>query len=120
MDKSTQSSELKDALQRLGDNLTALGQTAWESPEGRRIRSDLREGIKQAEAGLQRAADRFEASETGQKLEEDLDRIKHQLESGELENKARSEIASWIERLNQRLEAWLEETGEDDGPRERS
>ncbi|MFP3854320.1 MAG: hypothetical protein ACLFWD_08520 [Anaerolineales bacterium] len=120
MGSSERNSQLEDALRRLGDNLVALGQTAWESPEGRRIRDDIGKGLKQAEDGFQRATDRFKQSETGQRLEEDLHRIKYGLESGKLENNARSEIASLIERLNQNLEGWLEDSGESNVPWGRS
>jgi uncharacterized membrane protein YccC len=110
--------ELGSALNQLGENLKRLGQTAWESPERKNLQSELAKALKEVEGSLQQAGNEFRESETGQRLRQDIERIKDEFESAEFERRARSELAALVHQLNQKLEDWLQSAGPGPGPEE--
>jgi hypothetical protein len=113
MSTESEDRELGSALSQLGENLKQLGQTAWESPERKKLQADLAKALKDVEGSLQQAGKDFRESETGQRLRGDIDRIKDEFESSEFERKARSELAALVHQLNQKLEAWLQSVGQE-------
>lgn len=107
MTETQNEQDIKQALQQLGDNLKLLGQQAWDSPERRQLQAELESLVHQAEAALNEASNEFQQSGTRERLEQDLQRIRSNIETGEMGQRMRSELVQLLTKLNSELEDWL-------------
>ncbi|MBI9046184.1 MAG: hypothetical protein JEZ06_16950 [Anaerolineaceae bacterium] len=95
---------LSDAFHELGDSLSDFFQTAWESPERLRIQEEIEKGFNQAGNSIHKAAQDFSETDTGQKLKSDLEDIRERIDSGELEEKARTDILEILQKVSSAIE----------------
>lgn len=97
-------SSLRDEFRTLASNLKALVQSAWESEERKNLQQELEGGLQELGNALNDMATDFNASETGQKIRHEVDDFSARVRSGEVEEKARSEILKALKQLNEELE----------------
>lgn len=108
---------LSEAFRRLGQNLAETIKSAHDSPEARKLRSEVEEGLGEVRTAINQASDDFRASPTHQRLQEDVEEFADRVQSGELAQKAREELLHVINLVNSELkgvqERWasVEEQG---------
>jgi hypothetical protein len=96
--------DLHDEFINLGRNLKEMFASAWESEERKKLQSELEEGMRELGAALNTMAEDLRASQTGQKLRQEVDEFSERVRSGEVELKAREEIIKVLKALNGELE----------------
>lgn len=115
-----QPSELVSQFKQLTDNLQAAARAAWASPERKQLQSDLTDGLETMRDSLNAWARDFSASEAGRQIKSDLSDLNQRVQSGELEQKARTELVGVLSRLNAELESAVQRLSEhgDEAPAE--
>ena len=91
-------------FERLGENLRQAVEAAWQSEERKRISEDLQAGIEEFGETLNRTANEFIESPTGQKMRAEVDDFSQRVQEGEVADRVESELLSVLNRLNQKLE----------------
>lgn len=113
-DAQEQPSELVSQFKQLTDNLQAAARAAWASPERKQLQADLTDGLETMRESLNAWAHDFSASEAGQQIKSDLSDLNRRVQSGELEQKARTELVGLLSRLNSELESAVQRLSEQD------
>lgn len=98
------SKSVETEFERLGENLRLAVEQAWESEERKRISEDLKTGIEELGEALNRTANEFIESPTGQRMRADVDEWSHRVQEGEVSEKVESELVRVLNRLNMKLE----------------
>ncbi len=111
--------DLADELRNLGKNLVGILQTAWESEERKRMQREISTGLSDLGATLNEAAAEFNNSSTGQRIKEDVKEFRHNLRSGEIEAKIRTDLLHALQVANAELEKALSQKSPDE-PNSRS
>lgn len=115
---SVPESEVTQEFRRLGDNLQDVLRTAWESPERKKLQSEIKAGLAELEASLNKAATEFRESPTGQRLETEVKNLGERVRTGEVESRLRTDLLSLLRQLNIRLEEASEPGSEADSDAE--
>lgn len=97
-------SEVAQEFRRLGENLQDILRTAWESPERKKLQSEIKVGLAELETSLNKAATEFRESPTGQRLKTEVENLGERVRSGEVEGRLRTDLLSLLRQLNIRLE----------------
>ncbi len=97
-------SSIRDEFRALGDHLKRLVQSAWESEERQKFQQEIEAGMSELGAAFNDLAAEVNRGETGQKIRKEVDDFSARLRSGEVEEKARSEILKALKQLNEELE----------------
>jgi len=63
---------LSEAFRRLGQNLVETIKSAHDSPEARKLRSEVEEGLSELRTAINQASEDFRASPTHQRLQDDV------------------------------------------------
>ncbi len=118
MTEPNQPDDLSGEFRALAQNLKTALSTAWESEERKQLQSDIQSGLNELGQALDEAATEFRASETGQKLETDLNDLGEKVRSGEVEDNLRQGLLSALQAINVHIQkatdSWsLSETPED-------
>jgi len=96
--------EIRDEFRRLGQNLKAVFQGAWDSEERVQLQQDLESGLHELGDSIGSILTDIENSDTGRKLKADAAAFQDRIASGELEQKARSELQHALDLANRELE----------------
>ena len=114
-------SEVESEIRNLGKNLEGFFKALWESDERQRVQKDIKEGLNQVGDSLNKAADDLTQSETGKQIRADIEDIQRRYETGELREKAYSELMGVLRRINSELEGaskhWKSESKDQDEPK---
>ncbi len=103
-DPERQKSELADELRNLGKNLEDFIKALWESEERKKVQANIEDSATQVSASLNKAAREFSEGDTGQRLKLDVQDIQRRFESGELQDKARTEMLNVLKWVNTELD----------------
>ncbi len=103
-DPETPKSELADELRNLGKNLEDFIKTMWASEERKNVQKNIEASATQVSASLNQAAKEFTTSDTGQRLKADVEDIQRRFESGELQDKAHTEMLNVLKWINTELD----------------
>ncbi len=95
--------DLGDELRNLGKNLSDFLRAAWASEERKRVQTDIESSLSELGKTIDKAANDFSSSETGQRFKADVKDFKKRVETGEVSEKARTELLSVLKRVNQEL-----------------
>jgi len=95
--------DLAAQFRELGDQLKNMIQSAWDSEESQKFRTELKEGLSELGKVANETVDEFKTSETGQRLKADAEEFKVRVESGEVEAKAREEVSKVLDFINTEL-----------------
>ena len=124
--------DLGDELRSLGKNLSDFLRAAWASEERKRVQQDIESSLADLGKTIDKAANEFSASETGQHLKSDIhkavndfstsetgQRLKSdvqdfhkRVQTGEVQQKARSELLDALKKVNQELTKAANKWGE--------
>lgn len=96
--------DLSAEFLKLGQNLKQAAEAAWESPEGQRLRGEIKAGLRALETGLNQAAVEVTTGQTGQKLKAEAADFSARVRSGEVETKLRQDLLSALKSINSHLD----------------
>ena len=99
---------LADEIRKLGKNLGEFFQSAWDSQERRKVQSELEASLVELSATLRSAADDFSQSDTGKQIKADVQDIHQRMETGELQQKIRTDLLDALHRVNDELKGATE------------
>jgi hypothetical protein len=102
--ENKQQRSVENEFERLGENLRQAVEAAWQSEERKRISQDLQAGIEEFGETLNRTANEFIESPTGQKMRAEVDDFSQRVHEGEVADRVESELLSVLDRLNKKLE----------------
>lgn len=103
-DQPPQVENLTDALHKLGENLVQTLQTAWDSPERKKLQQEIEAGLNDITQTVKRQVDDFNQSPTGQQLKADIEELGERVRSGEAEAQLRQELLKALQFINTELE----------------
>ena len=103
-EKQPPEGDLSAEFRELGKNLSDALRTAWERPERKQLQQEIEQGLKEFGKTLRQEADSFSESPTGQRLKEDADDLRERVRSGQVEEKARSELLEALRTINVQLQ----------------
>jgi hypothetical protein len=98
-------SDVEREIRELGKNLESFFKALWESEERQRVQNDIKDGLNQVGDSLNRAADDISKSDTGKQIRADIEDIQRRYQSGELREKAYSELMGVLRRVNSELDS---------------
>ncbi len=96
--------DLADEFRNLGENLTNLLRSAWESEERRKLQSEIESGLRELNTSLRQAANEFEQSPSGQKLKTEVNELRDRVRAGEVQEDLRQELVAVLQRINTELQ----------------
>ncbi len=102
---------LGDELRDLGKNLSDFLRAAWASEERKRFQQDVESSLNDLGTTINKAANDFSTSDTGQRLKSDISGIRQKVESGEVPNRARKELLEALKRVNIELTRAVDKWG---------
>ena len=108
--------DLGDELRNLGKNLSDFLRAAWASEERKRVQQDIESSLSELGKTIDKAANDFSASETGQRVKSDVQDFKKRVETGEVQDKARTEMLAVLKRVNQELTKAADKWGTGSSP----
>jgi soluble cytochrome b562 len=92
-----------EALRNLGQQLANTMQAAWDSSERKEIEKELREGMQQFAAEVDKAFNQAKTSPAGQRAQEEAAELKESFEKGELAPKIQSNLVQGLHWLSDEL-----------------
>jgi ElaB/YqjD/DUF883 family membrane-anchored ribosome-binding protein len=105
---------LTDEIRELGNNLSNILHTIWDSPERQEIQREIESGISEFSAALNKTAQEFSTSDTGQRIKADLEDLRARANSGELSAQVRNNLMEALRKVNEELDKvnrqWRENT----------
>lgn len=113
--ENKQQKSVENEFERLGENLRQAVETAWQSEERKRISQDLQAGIEEFAETLNRTANEFIESPTGQKMRAEVDDFSQRVQEGEVADRVESELLSVLDRLNKKLEEVISSMASESG-----
>ena len=94
---------ISDELRNLGKSLSDFLRTAWASEERKRVQQDIEFSLSELGSTINKTANDFSASETGQRMKSDIHDFRQRVETGEMQDKARHEFLDVLKKVNQEL-----------------
>jgi hypothetical protein len=94
---------LSDELRKLGQSLSEFLRTAWASEERKKVQKDLETSLSELGTTINKAANEFSESKTGQQMKADLKDLKTRFENGQVQDKSRQELLAALKRVNEEL-----------------
>ncbi len=104
--------DLADELRSLGKNLSDFLRAAWASEERKRVTQDIDSSLTELGKTIEKAANDFSATETGQRLKADVQDFSKRVQTGEVQDKARRELLEALKKVNQELNKAANNWGE--------
>ena len=93
-----------EEFRQLGKNLTEVLRGAWDSPERKRLRQEIANGLTDLSSMVRREAEHIRESPTSQRLKAEAEDFRSRIRTGEYENKARQELISALRSINEQLQ----------------
>jgi hypothetical protein len=105
--------KLGEEFRNLGKNLFGVLQAAWDHPERKRMQAEIENGLREFSNSLQREADSFSRSTTGEKIKSDIGEIGKRINSGETQSRIYEDIISALKTANSELSKVIEKIDQD-------
>lgn len=96
--------QLAEEFRNLGQNLINTLQSAWETPERKKLQQDLEVCLTELASTIKQETEAFSESPTGQRLKADAEQIREKVESGEAETRLREGLVQALRSVNAELE----------------
>lgn len=109
-----QEGEVAKEFRDLGENLKSVLQSAWESPERKKLQAEIEAGLTELGTTINKAAEDFQKSPTGQRLQTEAKDLGERVRSGEIEAGLREQILSVLREMNARLRKVGQAASEED------
>ncbi|MCC6147140.1 MAG: hypothetical protein IT308_06180 [Anaerolineaceae bacterium] len=107
MSENTANSEdLEEQFRLLGANLHKVIKSVWESPERKKIETELVSGLTNLTNSLVQSGEEFTQSETGQHIKMKLENLEHQIKVEELQENFIQVLRNLNRELDTALEKW--------------
>jgi len=97
-------SNLSEEFRNLGRSMKNFLESAWSSEERQKLQQELEKGINEIASSITEAAEEFTQSETGRQLKQDWKDLEDRVESGELQNKIRTDLKTALQKASEELE----------------
>lgn len=91
---------LASEFRALGKNLVSALNAAWESPERKRMQSEVLSGLNELGATLQKEVDNLSNSDASQQVKSSVEQIGERIRSSETQMKVRQELLSALKTAN--------------------
>ena len=101
---TTSQGSLGDEIRDFGKSLGDFFKSAWASEERKEVEEDITSALNEVADTFRQLADDFTTGETGQQIKAEYEDLRQRVDSGELKNKAHSEISKAIQSLKQELD----------------
>jgi len=101
--ENKQDKTFSDEIRELGENISELLKTAWDSPQRKEIQEELESGMQELKDAINGIAKDFSASDTGKQIKSEINEIKENISSGELERKVEKEILNTLNTINNEI-----------------
>jgi hypothetical protein len=102
-----------DEFRQLGKNLTDVLRGVWDSPERKKLRQEIANGLNELSNTMRREVEYMRESPTRQRLKAEAEELRSRIRMGEYENKARQELIAALHSINEQLtkaiQRWSEE-----------
>ncbi len=95
-----QEESLASEFRTLGRNLISALNAAWESPERKRMQSEVLSGLNELGATLQKEAEHLSKSDASQQVKSSVEQIGERIRSSETQTKVRQELLSALKTAN--------------------
>ncbi len=95
-----QEENLASEFRALGKNLVSALNAAWESPERKRIQSEVLSGLNELGATLQKEVENLSNSDASQQVKSSVEQIGERIRSSEAQTKVRQELLSALKTAN--------------------
>jgi hypothetical protein len=102
-DEKRESGDIAEALRNLGQQFANTMQAAWDSAERKEIEKELREGMQQFSAEVDKAFQQAKTSPAGQRAQEEAAELKDSFEKGELAPKIQGSLVQGLHWLSDEL-----------------
>ena len=96
--------DLASEFNHLGDNLKKFFVNAWESEQRKSLQSEIESGLSELGDTLKNTANEIQDSETGQRIKSEASDFRDRVREGDVEQKVRSDLTSFLKKLNAELE----------------
>lgn len=103
--------KLGEEIRSLGKNLLGLFQTAWDHPERKRVQAEFEKGLRELSETLQKEADNFSNSPTGEKIKSEFEDIGARINSGEAKTRFYEDLISALKLANSELSGAIDRFG---------
>jgi len=100
----------------LGRNLMNILQSAWDSPDRKKLQQEVEAGLAEVGRTLNQTVNEFKEGETGQQFKKEFEDLHTRLRSGEVGTKVRDDLLSALRTINAELEKTANRTSKDEGP----
>ncbi len=101
---TTPQGSLGDEIRDFGKSLGDFFKSAWDSEERKEVEEDITGALNDVADTFRQLADDITTGETGQQIKAEYKDLKERVDSGELKDKAHSEISKAIQSLKQELD----------------
>lgn len=107
-DDQQKENSLRAEFESLGRTLTDALRAAWETPESKRLREEVVDGLSGLGGTLQREVDNLANSEAAQQFRTGVGQAAEKLGSAEVQNKVRGELIGALQSLNSELQKLID------------
>jgi hypothetical protein len=104
----------------LGRNLKNILQSAWDSPERKKLQQEVEAGLADAARALNQTVTELKEGETGQQFKKEFEDLHTRIRSGEVTTRVRDDLLSALRTINSELEKTASHTSKDEGPPQES
>jgi hypothetical protein len=112
-DNVPEEDKLAEEFRNLGKNLFGVLQAAWDHPERKRMQAEIENGLREFSNSIQREADNFSKSNTGEKIKSDIGEFGKRINSGETQSRIYEDIISALKTANSELSKVIEKIDQD-------
>jgi hypothetical protein len=109
----TPQGNLAAEFRELGKSLTNILRTAWESEERVQLQTEIESGLSELGTSLNKAANDFAKTPTGQRLKGDVQDFSKRVQSGEVETKIRENMLEVLRTVNAELQKFSTKSSSD-------
>lgn len=95
---------LSEEFRKLGKNLVDAAQSAWESPERKKLQSEIEQGLSEFQGAMKEEIDHWRESPTAQRVKADIEDVSERVRSSEIEKNIREELLVALRSANSELE----------------
>lgn len=102
-DEKAQTGDISDALRNLGQQFVNTIQTAWDSEERKEVEEELRDGMQQFAAEVDKAFKQVKGSPAGKRAQEEAAEFKDSIDKGEFAPKMQNSLVQGLQWLSDEL-----------------
>ncbi|MAU00960.1 MAG: hypothetical protein CL608_27765 [Anaerolineaceae bacterium] len=98
-----QSPDVAEELREFGKQFADTIRTAWNSAERQRLETELRDGMRSFADEVDKAIQEIRKSPAADRVKTEAEHVRERVETSDVGNKARSGVATGLQRLSEQL-----------------